>query len=56
MKSLIGRPKMHSAGESFVVGSGVLGAVGAGVVSYEALNCFDTDFSVAVRMGIGNGT
>jgi hypothetical protein len=23
MKSLIGRPKMHSAGESFVVGSGV---------------------------------
>ena len=52
MKSLIGRPKMHSAG---VEGAVVEGAVGAGIVSYEALNCFDTDFSAAVRMGIGNG-
>ncbi len=69
MKSLVGRPKIHSAGESFVVGSGVFRYCRIGIwrasvsavllgpvfVSYEAPNCFDTDFSAAVQIRVGKG-
>ena len=68
MKSLIGRPKTHMAGERCVplvrsvavLENGALGfvsvksAIHACVVSDEWFHCFDTDYRAAVAMGVGN--
>ncbi len=64
MKSLIGRPNTHIAGDNFVSGSGVFRywriarwtpiciefPIGTSVVGYEAFDGLHTDFSSAIAM------